>query len=39
MRAAGGTASEPQDFVYGRTAEVTDPFGTPFTIGSRPKRN
>jgi predicted enzyme related to lactoylglutathione lyase len=35
--AAGGRASTPTDFVYGRTAEITDPFGTPFTIGSRPQ--
>lgn len=33
--AAGGTATEPMDFVYGRTAELTDPFGTPLSIGSR----
>lgn len=35
---AGGRATEPEDFVYGRTAEITDPFGTEFTIGSRPVR-
>ena len=34
--AAGGRASTPSDFVYGRTAEVTDPFGAAFTIGARP---
>jgi predicted enzyme related to lactoylglutathione lyase len=34
--AAGGRATTPTDFVYGRTAEITDPFGTPFTIGARP---
>lgn len=35
--AAGGTAKEPTDMVYGRFASVTDPFGTPFDVGSRPK--
>jgi predicted enzyme related to lactoylglutathione lyase len=35
--AAGGTATAPEDFVYGRTATVTDPFGTEFTVGARPK--
>jgi uncharacterized protein len=34
--AAGGSAGEPSDIVYGRMAEITDPFGTQFTIGSRP---
>jgi predicted enzyme related to lactoylglutathione lyase len=34
--AAGGTATDPEDFVYGRIATVTDPFGTEFTVGSRP---
>jgi predicted enzyme related to lactoylglutathione lyase len=37
-RAAGGSATEPEDFVYGRIATVTDPFGTEFTVGARPKR-
>jgi predicted enzyme related to lactoylglutathione lyase len=36
-RAAGGTATDPEDFVYGRTAIVTDPFGTEFTVGAAPK--
>jgi predicted enzyme related to lactoylglutathione lyase len=35
--AAGGRAGTPSDFIYGRIAEITDPFGTPFTIGARPK--
>lgn len=34
-RAAGGTATDPKDFVYGRLASVTDPFGATFDIGSR----
>jgi uncharacterized protein len=34
--AAGGKAGEPMDMVYGRMVEITDPFGTPFTIGSAP---
>lgn len=34
-RAAGGTATDPRDFVYGRLASVTDPFGAAFEIGSR----
>jgi predicted enzyme related to lactoylglutathione lyase len=33
--AAGGNASAPSDMVYGRTAEITDPFGAQFTIGAR----
>ncbi len=35
--AAGGTATEPEDTVYVRQARVTDPFGTEFMIGARPK--
>jgi len=34
-RAAGGQASEPSDMVYGRIAEITDPFGASFRIGAR----
>lgn len=34
--AAGGGASAPSDFVYGRIAEITDPFGARFTVGARP---
>jgi predicted enzyme related to lactoylglutathione lyase len=33
-RAAGGRAGEPKDSFYAITAERTDPFGTPFTVGS-----
>lgn len=33
-RAGGGTADDPTDMPYGRTAEVTDPFGAKFTVGS-----
>ena len=35
-RAAGGSAADPQDFVYGRVASITDPFGATFEVGSRP---
>ncbi|MFE3291130.1 VOC family protein [Rhodococcus sp. NPDC059234] len=35
-RANGGTALDPTDMPYGRTAEVTDPFGAKFTVGSPP---
>jgi uncharacterized protein len=34
--AAGGSADAPQDFVYGRMATVTDPFGTEFSVIARP---
>jgi uncharacterized protein len=33
--AAGGAADGPTDMLYGRMAEITDPFGTRFSIGSR----
>jgi uncharacterized protein len=36
-RAAGGSATDPRDFVYGRIASVTDPFGATFEVGSRPR--
>ena len=36
-REAGGTSTDPADFVYGRTAEITDPFGATFTVGARPQ--
>lgn len=36
--AAGGGASEPSDIVYGRIAQITDPFGTPFSVGARPRQ-
>jgi len=35
-RAGGGSATDPEDFVYGRTSIVTDPFGTEFTVGAAP---
>ncbi|MFE3600526.1 VOC family protein [Streptomyces sp. NPDC059096] len=35
-RAAGGTAKDPEDMIYGRTAEITDPFGALFVAGARP---
>jgi predicted enzyme related to lactoylglutathione lyase len=35
-RAAGGTATDPKDFVYGRVASITDPFGATFEVGARP---
>jgi len=34
--AAGGTSSAPMDFVYGRLATITDPFGAEFSVGARP---
>jgi uncharacterized protein len=34
---AGGGAGAPEDFVYGRIATVTDPFGAEFSVGSRPQ--
>jgi predicted enzyme related to lactoylglutathione lyase len=37
--AAGGTSTTPSDFVYGRIAQVSDPFGARFSIGSRPSRS
>jgi predicted enzyme related to lactoylglutathione lyase len=36
---AGGTAGTPTDHVYGRIAEITDPFGAKFTVGSPPKQS
>ena len=33
---AGGSVSGPTDFVYGRIAEITDPFGAKLGIGARP---
>ncbi|CRK58295.1 probable glyoxalase/bleomycin resistance protein, dioxygenase superfamily [Alloactinosynnema sp. L-07] len=35
--AAGGTAAEPMDMVYGRLCTITDPFGATFDVGSQPK--
>jgi predicted enzyme related to lactoylglutathione lyase len=34
--AAGGRAAPADDFVYGRLASLTDPFGTEFSIIARP---
>ncbi|MGW8553661.1 VOC family protein [Streptomyces tubercidicus] len=33
---AGGTAGTPEDTPYGRTAALTDPFGTAFSVITRP---
>ncbi len=35
-RSHGGTTGEPEDFVYGRMGQVTDPFGAEFTVITRP---
>lgn len=34
--AAGGGATDPEDFVYGRMATITDPFGAEFSVIARP---
>jgi uncharacterized protein len=34
--AAGGTAGEPDNMLYGRFAAITDPFGTEFSVITRP---
>jgi predicted enzyme related to lactoylglutathione lyase len=34
--AGGGSSTPPYDMVYGRLAEITDPFGATFTVGARP---
>lgn len=34
--AGGGGAGEPSDMVYGRFAAITDPFGTEFSVITRP---
>jgi predicted enzyme related to lactoylglutathione lyase len=34
-RAAGGAATDPQDFVYGRVASIIDPFGATLEVGAR----
>ncbi len=34
--AAGGTAGTPEDAPYGRMAPITDPFGTSFSVITRP---
>jgi len=35
-RGAGGTADAPEDAPYGRMAALTDPFGTAFSVITRP---
>jgi uncharacterized protein len=34
---AGGNAGAPSDFVYGRIAQITDPFGAQFSVGAQPR--
>jgi predicted enzyme related to lactoylglutathione lyase len=34
--AGGGTAGAPEDFIYGRMATITDPFGAEFSVIARP---
>jgi predicted enzyme related to lactoylglutathione lyase len=34
--AAGGRAGEVDEMVYGRFAEITDPFGVEFSVIARP---
>jgi uncharacterized protein len=34
-RAAGGSSGEPEDFLYGRLAAITDPFGAEFSVITR----
>ena len=34
--AAGGTAGAPEDFLYGRMATITDPFGAELSVIARP---
>jgi uncharacterized protein len=34
---ASGRSDEPQDFLYGRIATITDPFGAEFTVITRPE--
>ncbi|GAB3430923.1 VOC family protein [Actinophytocola sediminis] len=36
VRDAGGSAADPEDAPYGRSALVTDPFGTEFSLIARP---
>jgi predicted enzyme related to lactoylglutathione lyase len=35
-RAAGGTSAAPEETPYGRSATLTDPFGTEFSVIARP---
>lgn len=32
--ATGGTGGQPQNMIYGRIAEITDPFGARFSVGA-----
>ena len=34
--AHGGQAGPAEDFIYGRLATITDPFGTEFSVITRP---
>jgi predicted enzyme related to lactoylglutathione lyase len=34
--AGGGSAGAPEDFIYGRMATITDPFGAEFSVIARP---
>jgi predicted enzyme related to lactoylglutathione lyase len=34
---AGGSSDGPRDFLYGRLATITDPFGAEFTVITRPE--
>jgi len=34
---AGGSPGQAEDFVYGRVATITDPFGTEFSVIARPE--
>jgi uncharacterized protein len=34
--AGGGRATTPDDFIYGRLASITDPFGTELSVIARP---
>ncbi|WP_433267709.1 VOC family protein [Actinosynnema sp. CS-041913] len=36
VTAAGGTYTTPEDTLYGRSATITDPFGTEFSVIARP---
>jgi predicted enzyme related to lactoylglutathione lyase len=37
--AAAGNSTAPEDFIYGRMATITDPFGTEFSVIARPRTN
>jgi uncharacterized protein len=34
--AGGGHATTPEEFIYGRLASITDPFGTELSVIARP---